>query len=394
MSKEIPPASIPSGKSLRRRLLLWLGLPAALAVVVLAYWMMPRSYDEPPLAYSGSTAELSSTVVVPTLNTPMPAGKNVIWCSSFQLAWNRLKDDVVKGPVIVDKAGSVCKRLNAAPHSDADLPAGSFYAASGFGKATAELIRTEMAQRCPSVKVLDLDDVAGRDILAYAYLAANVKFDTPYFENDERMLFKGKTPVASFGIRPKDDYAYYELRRQIEILYATDDWAGTPKEGTEFALDPCKTSDPCQIVLARIKPGGTLQDSLDDLKRKRAAFAKREYADHYRKVGPNDAFLAPNINYEIAHHFTELEGTDKVLKNAGFEGYWVRTAMQTIRFKLDRSGAELASQAKVHVAPVPRFFFFDGPFLIYVKKRKAEHPFFVMWVDNPELLCKPQDAAP
>jgi hypothetical protein len=34
-------------------------------------------------------------------------------------------------------------------------------------------------------------------------------------------------------------------------------------------------------------------------------------------------------------------------------------------------------------------FIFDRPFLIVVKKRGAEHPFFVMWVDNAELLCKP-----
>ncbi len=34
-------------------------------------------------------------------------------------------------------------------------------------------------------------------------------------------------------------------------------------------------------------------------------------------------------------------------------------------------------------------FIFDRPFLIVVKKRGAERPFFVMWVDNAELLCKP-----
>jgi len=31
--------------------------------------------------------------------------------------------------------------------------------------------------------------------------------------------------------------------------------------------------------------------------------------------------------------------------------------------------------------------YFDRPFLIYVKKRGAEYsPFFVMWVDNAELM--------
>lgn len=38
-------------------------------------------------------------------------------------------------------------------------------------------------------------------------------------------------------------------------------------------------------------------------------------------------------------------------------------------------------------AGIPRQMYFDRPFLIYVKKRGAEYsPFFVMWVDNAELM--------
>jgi hypothetical protein len=34
----------------------------------------------------------------------------------------------------------------------------------------------------------------------------------------------------------------------------------------------------------------------------------------------------------------------------------------------------------------PKKLHFDRPFLIYLKKRDAARPFFVMWVDNAELL--------
>ena len=35
----------------------------------------------------------------------------------------------------------------------------------------------------------------------------------------------------------------------------------------------------------------------------------------------------------------------------------------------------------------PRYLYFDRPFLIYVKRRQPNvQPFFVMWVDNAELL--------
>jgi len=37
----------------------------------------------------------------------------------------------------------------------------------------------------------------------------------------------------------------------------------------------------------------------------------------------------------------------------------------------------------------PRFLYFNGPSLIYAKKRGPDYcPFFVMWVDNAELMQK------
>jgi hypothetical protein len=36
--------------------------------------------------------------------------------------------------------------------------------------------------------------------------------------------------------------------------------------------------------------------------------------------------------------------------------------------------------------PEPRRFVFDRPFLIYLQQRQAKQPYFVMWVENPEVL--------
>ena len=63
-------------------------------------------------------------------------------------------------------------------------------------------------------------------------------------------------------------------------------------------------------------------------------------------------------------------------------------AKQSIKFKLDRYGAMLESEAMLAAGAIPRYFMFDRPFLVYMKKRDCEQPFFVMWVDNAELLNK------
>jgi hypothetical protein len=35
---------------------------------------------------------------------------------------------------------------------------------------------------------------------------------------------------------------------------------------------------------------------------------------------------------------------------------------------------------------IPREFIVDRPFLIVIKRRSAEQPYFVAWIDNAELL--------
>jgi hypothetical protein len=92
--------------------------------------------------------------------------------------------------------------------------------------------------------------------------------------------------------------------------------------------------------------------------------------------------------WDIAHHFAELEGYDKLLKNKGFVGLYVAAAIQGIRFRLDHGGVELRSEAAAALGAIPREFAFDRPYTIFIKKRNSQTPFFAMYVDNAELLCK------
>jgi hypothetical protein len=57
---------------------------------------------------------------------------------------------------------------------------------------------------------------------------------------------------------------------------------------------------------------------------------------------------------------------------------------------MDRKGVMVSSGVQVewlngHIKD-PNILFFDGPFLIVLSKRGLRQPFFVMWVDNAELL--------
>src|SRR5262245_9268404 len=119
----------------RRRGWFWAALVAI--VVVVAGWYLyyrataGRPYEPPPMAFRGPSDQLRQTLVVPTLDSPIEDGKTVVWCASFQLAWNRLRDDIARGPVRLDGALAVADRLNHGELSEEDLAPGSAFAAAG-----------------------------------------------------------------------------------------------------------------------------------------------------------------------------------------------------------------------------------------------------------------------
>jgi hypothetical protein len=367
----------------------------AVAAISIAFWCFKvrqfnEPYNLPSMSFDDSSERLQQTVVVATLDSSIPEGKSAIWCVSFQLAWNRLKDDVVKVPIQLTNAQPIADRLNEAVHSEEDVGSDAMYAAAGLAKdGIAERIRAQMASKFPNVAKPELD-VPPEGAIAYAYLAASAKYDYPFFENDETFIFTdsaGKqTSVGSFGIRKKDDYAYHRLRQQVQILFCPREAIMSGDEIPEFILDPCKTSRPYQIVLARVNRKPTLAQTLADVEQKIAAQPAPD--SFVSSLHPRDTLLVPSIAWKVSHRFKELEGKDKQFLNPTLQGLYLDTAIQTIQFRLDRSGAELASESKVFVKPGVSFFHLNRPFLVYMKKRGGKRPFFVMWVENAELLEK------
>ncbi len=342
----------------------------------------PAIPEEPPMAraFEGDSKQLQSTVVLPTLGSPIPDGKSVIWCLSFQIAWNQIKD-FVHGPVRVRNAEAVAERLNDAPESADDIDSDAYYAAAGLMKDRIDReIRKEMAARFPDHPVPAFD-VPLDGFISYAYLQTGIKYTFSFFQNDEGFLFidsAGKrTPVQSFGIRKKDEFKGIQgdsFRSQVKVL-----WEAADRKS--FAVDLCKTSKPNQIVLALLERRPTLAEMLAYLEEK----IQRDITSH---LEDEDVLLVPNMSWSMDHYFRELEG--KQLLNPNFTGMRIGAARQTVEFRLDRRGASLASEAVIPVLDGgTRALLFNHPFLLYLKKRGARHPFFVMWVDNVELMNKP-----
>ncbi len=355
------------------------------------FFVQRIEYSQKTETFSGSSDSLKQTIIVPTLDSPCPQNKNVVWCSSFQLAWNRMKNDVIGAPVEVVGAEELAARLNDAKQTDADVEASSFYAAAGrVEDGIISKVQKDMAARFPSHNLPDFNDIVGspRDILAYSYLTANVPFKYPYRQVGGKFAFTDsrgvESDVGAFGVWGIHS-AYKKMREQVEILYVHEDSneRNEDRQMKEFAIDLCKHSKPYQVVVAVVEPKNTLAQTLEHINRQIADGKRQELHQEMSILKSVDVLIVPEMFWEIDHRFKELIG--KIVANADPANPIVE-ARQSVKFKLDRYGAALESEATIAVSAIPRHFKFNRPFLVYMKKRDREQPFFVMWVDNAELL--------
>jgi hypothetical protein len=345
--------------------------------------------EQLPKSFDGASALLKQTVILPTLDTPFEQNQSAIWCSSFQIAWNKFKSEITKGPVHIQNAETIAEGLNQAEQSESDLPPESFYAAAGrVSDGIIEKIKDEMTKRFPNTRISDFN-VTPDAAVAYAYLQAGVKYQYPFFKNTDRFFFTDssgrKTAVKSFGIREQDKFkgAFMDdsFRGQVLVL-------GKWRKGEQFAVDLSKRSMPIQIMLACIERQPTLADTLKNLDADVRAASKDNTFP--RKLEDEDTLLVPMMHWEIEHHFRDLEGPEKVLSTSSGQKLYLAKAAQLLEFKMDEKGAEITSEAMEEALDGgPAHYHFDRPYLIYLKKRGAKHPFFVMWVNNAELLSKP-----
>lgn len=105
-----------------------------------------RSHDavagEPAL--KADAEDLKHTIVTPHLEHAIPAKTNVLWCGTFQLAWNELCD-LSDGQVELEPASTMAELLNRQTTSKQDLDNSSYVAMAGLAsRGTYEKIQKEL----------------------------------------------------------------------------------------------------------------------------------------------------------------------------------------------------------------------------------------------------------
>jgi hypothetical protein len=334
-----------------------------------------QSFDSPmPASFDGASDGLAETVIVPTLETTIPPGKSAIWCAALALAWQRLEKHEEES-LIVEGAEEIARALGQLP--DVGLMPEHYYAEAGLViDGVGDRMRQEMSTRFPKAPLPKIDNDPDT-VVAFAFLEPSIRYQFEFRDDPKPLQFKdckGRvTPVRAFGIRKMDeDQGKDTFRGQVRVLF---------HDSEDFALDLSGNTHPYQIVVARTTRKASLHATLADIEKRTAAPPSKDFKPD---LGDGAVLLIPNMHWRIAHHFAELEG-----KWTRKRGSIIKQAQQIIQFKLDRRGAKLTAQALAADwldGHRPEDYSLDVPYLILMRRRGVQQPFFVMWVDNAELM--------
>jgi hypothetical protein len=339
---------------------------------------------------AGNASTFKDTFVTANLEAEIHPGTNLLWCGTFQLAWNEA-GKVTGGNLQLAGAESqspaqdpMITALNQQAFARDCVDDASYVAMAGFvrDKMDQQILKAvnEKFHGAFQRRLLPEKYTTGRpqDLVAYACLWKKLSFPVPFERLEDSFTF-GATKVRAFGIG-RTEASHEGMYSQVQILDYQD--------GTNFVVE-LKTATPGdRLILATVEPKATLGGTVRSVEQ--IAHATGEPA------GTNDILIVPRIAFDLVREYWELEGrrlvpgTTKVAPDLT-----LLSALQSIKFEMNEKGVELQSEAHMAFGCAgPRepkrehIMIFNQPFLVLMERQGARMPYFALWVDNPELLVK------
>ena len=311
-----------------------------------------------------------NTEVVSNFNSVKVGNKNIVYCSTFQIAWRELKKNLGKNSVIVEKNETV-RDLNITILEENNINSNDCIALSGAVKdGIIKKIEEEKVNKFGIRKKTKLPQNR-ESIILYSYMQKNILFPNKFQEM--RISFNDKN-FKSFGI--KKNSKNEDLIHNIEII----DY----KNSDDFIIK-IENSERADIIAAKIKNNGSLKRMVEET-------MKRYKNGRVEEFEMGDMLNIPVIKFNIKKSYDEIKGNIII---DGDKNKYIEEANQEITFLMWQEGIKLKSESLVSMysaiadyPEMPKRLIFDKPFLIILKEKDGVNPYFVMWVANSELMVK------
>lgn len=315
---------------------------------------------------SFSTPELK---ILPTMNSEM-SESNCAWVGTFQLVWNDFMDNEIKGPVkFVEGNNKTVNDLNKQEFKKTDIDESTYYIKSG---TICPELKKEI-ETCIKNKFSETSDILNKinftyhplKKLFYAMLKKDFQFLEEFDYLDKGIFHNDKLEfVEYFGI---DSDTKEEVYKNISVLFYSDN---------DYAVK-LHTKSEDEVILYRTDKIKAFNEYYKDLKNKTQKYkGEKEFTW-------NDRLKVPRFDFSAETSFEDVE--NKIIKNT--DGAKISKTIETIKFKMDECGVKLRSEAAFEMmflgAPNfddMRYFYFDKPFIMFLKEKDKQVPYFAMRV--------------
>lgn len=315
-----------------------------------------------------SNSEVKSTEGITTTASLEDGIQNdTIWCGTFQLIWNDLKNDIAKQDIVFTPQSKIVENLNKETFTTKDISDKYYY--KKIGTPTIELkqeiekaIKEKFNETSDILDSFDWNGKSKEDYFLYAMLKKEFQFEKS-FEEFENGKFGEYDDVKYFGIK---NGVNEEQRNQVKVLYYDSN--------DNFAIK-LKTKQEDEVILCKNPEGKTFNEIYKNIEEKERNFKGN------KNIEEKEVVKIPNIKLSEKAEFSEVENKPFFFSNGN--SYLIEKTVQTIKFELDKTGGKIKSEAgmmasktSITMPEVKREFFVDDTFAIFLKECGKDNPYF------------------
>lgn len=289
-----------------------------------------------------NVTELKRTDFVPTLESTIDLKNNIIYGATIPFAWNEIRNEI--GTTLTDFSSKQLEEINDT-------------------KSYVNVLKNNEYETSVEVDV--------NEIRAKAYFRKSLPFEEPLTKFDKPLTF-GNSNVESFGFWSSCSFA--------KINYFNDE--------NDFSVSLFPKNEEHEIILILHKENKSDFKSYFERYNKQKGLAKR----HSLYFNDDDKVEIPIIEFNLEKSFNKLVGSSFKANHTNFT---ILEAHQQNAFILNEIGAEVKSVVDIAAdateeieKPKPKMMIFNKPFVVLLKRKDAENPYFGVYIANDELLKK------
>lgn len=289
--------------------------------------------------------EIQNTDFVSTFESKLNSNQNIIYSVTLPFAWNEIRTEI------------------------------NFPITNINDNALKELNLTDSFQNTLNKNEYETTVVIENLLIkATAYFRKSLPFSEPFHKYDEPLKFDNQN-VENFGFSGDEPNA--------KINFYKDD--------SNFSISLLPAEKEHEIILMMTEDS-TLNSFAQyfEFFKKEVENQKSEgysWKSHFTYL---DKVRIPMIEFNLKKKYNELIGNQFQAKNLMYE---IVDVNQQNAFVLNEKGAEVESMAAMDAAASaeeiePKNLIFNKPFLVFLKRKNSDFPYFAVYIHDTELLKK------